>query len=393
MAATTRLAPRRAQARLVSEGRLGRGAGIDSADSTQRGRRIALGVAGPTLAPVDRGLDGVASDSRDVTLDGLDDVLDQRVAEQVGLEAEVEEVLMLGIVVVLLLLPAGVGDVLDGGGQAVSGPGVVDLLGQLQDRELLGELIVDAILTRLGGIERGQLDAANGVADVQEAAGLAALAVDAEGLADSGLDAVAVEHGAPNAVVVEARGELGVEGGLGGGDAVDHALVEVGGTEVPDPAGEIEVVAVVDLGEVVDGPRLLGVEHAVVAAVVLDVDEPLLDVDVGGPVLAHGAQLDDVAVGGQVADGEEQVEGADHVVDLGLDGTAAADHRVGGGALLGEVDHRIRLGDADEHLHRRSVTEVKLMPAPAAPQASGTSQPGLRPPAACRRASRSSMGA
>ena len=45
-----------------------------------------------------------------------------------------------------------------------------------------------------------------------------------------------------------------------------------------------------------DGPHLLGVWKGVSAAVVGDGEEALLDVNVGGPILAHGAQLDQVAV-------------------------------------------------------------------------------------------------
>ena len=75
----------------------------------------------------------------------------------------------------------------------------------------------------------------------------------------------------------------------------------------------------------------------------LDGDVALFDVDVGRAVLAHGAQLDQVAVGGELADGEEHVEGADDVVDLGEDGVLAVDHRVGRGALLGEVHDGVGL--------------------------------------------------
>jgi len=51
------------------------------------------------------------------------------------------------------------------------------------------------------------------------------------------------------------------------------------------------------------GTRLLGVRQQVAAPVVVDGDEALLNVDVGGAVLAHGAQLDQVAVGAQLLRG------------------------------------------------------------------------------------------
>ena len=83
------------------------------------------------------------------------------------------------------------------------------------------------------------------------------------------------------------------------------------------------------------------------AALVLDLDEPLLDVDVRGPVLTHGAELDQVAVGHPVANREQQLEGPDHVRVLGLDRGRAGLHRVGRRGLLAVVDDRLgqRLGD------------------------------------------------
>jgi hypothetical protein len=121
-------------------------------------------------------------------------------------------------------------------------------------------------------------------------------------------------------------------------------------------------VAVVDFGEVVERPRLLGVEHPVVTTVVLDLDEPLLDVDVRGPVLAHGPELDHVAIRSVVAHRKEHIEGAHHVVDLRLHTVTGADHRVGGGALLGEVDDGVGLGGAYQLVDRGGVTEVDLVP-------------------------------
>lgn len=50
------------------------------------------------------------------------------------------------------------------------------------------------------------------------------------------------------------------------------------------------------LGQVIEGAGLLGVGQGVGAAVVGDGDVALLNVNVGGAILAHGAQLDQVAV-------------------------------------------------------------------------------------------------
>src|SRR5205085_3410499 len=104
------------------------------------------------------------------------------------------------------------------------------------------------------------------------------------------------QRGGESLVVVEARGEPRVEGRLVGLDPVDHALVEVRGAQAPDAAGEVEVVRVVHLRQVVERTRQLRVRKYIGATLVMDLDVALFDVDVGRAVLAHGAELDDVAV-------------------------------------------------------------------------------------------------
>ena len=71
--------------------------------------------------------------------------------------------------------------------QPVGAPRLLDALGELEDGELLGELVEDAELAGLGRAADGQLDAAHRVADVEEAARLAALAVNGEGMVDGRL--------------------------------------------------------------------------------------------------------------------------------------------------------------------------------------------------------------
>ena len=55
------------------------------------------------------------------------------------------------------------------------------------------------------------------------------------------------------------------------------------------------------LGEVVEGPSLFGVRQGVGASVVLDGDVTLLDVDVGGAVLARGVATRDVYSKGTIS--------------------------------------------------------------------------------------------
>ena len=146
--------------------------------------------------------------------------------------------------------------------------------------------------------------------------------------------------------------------GLAGLLAVDDPLVQVGGPQSPDATGELDVVAVVHLGQVVEGPGLLRVGQHVGPALVGDLDEALFDVDVGRSVLAHRAQLDQVDGRITLGDGVQQVEGAHHVVDLGVDGVLAVDHRVGSRALLGEVHDRLGLEALERVVHEVGIGQV-----------------------------------
>src|SRR5205807_524292 len=65
------------------------------------------------------------------------------------------------------------------------------------------KLVVHAAFAPRRGVVAGNLDAANRIANVQEAAGLSALPVHGERLADGSLHAKAVQHRPENIVVVE----------------------------------------------------------------------------------------------------------------------------------------------------------------------------------------------
>ena len=157
-----------------------------------------------------------------------------------------------------------------------------------------------------------------------------------------GLRAETVEHGAEDLVVIEAVDQGLVQRHFLGHRAVHHALVEIGGAQPPDLAREHDVVAVVHLGEVIEGARLLGERQHVLAAVMLDGDVAFFDIDIGSAVLAHRPQLHQVAVGPELPQREQQVQRSDHVVDLREDRVLAVDHGIRRGALFGEVHHRVR---------------------------------------------------
>ena len=179
------------------------------------------------------------------------------------------------------------------------------------------------------GVEACQLDAPHGVANVDVAARLAASAVHRERLADRRLDAEPVQDRAEHLVVVEAIHQRLVQRHFVGRRAVDDALIQIRRPQPPHPAREHDVVAVVDLREVVERAGLLRVRQRIGAAVVLDGDVALFDVDVRRAALAHRPELHQVAVRRLLADREQQVERADDVVDLGEDGVLPVDHRVG----------------------------------------------------------------
>ncbi len=94
----------------------------------------------------------------------------------------------------------------------------------------------------------------------------------------------------------------------------------------------------------------------------------------GRAVLAHRAELDEVRLGGDVADREQDVEVADDVVRLGVGRRADVDHRVRCRRLLAVVDHRVGTERLEHGLDERVVRQVAdeqldVLPADLAPGA------------------------
>src|ERR1700719_2781966 len=124
----------------------------------------------------------------------------------------------------LLALHPRIREMDDVGLEPVRRTRIADPLRQRLDRELLGELIEDAVLALGGRVLERESHAGDRIADIEEAARLPALPVDRQRQSERALDAKAVEHRAPDRVVVEARGEPWVECELVGVISVDHAL-------------------------------------------------------------------------------------------------------------------------------------------------------------------------
>ena len=172
---------------------------------------------------------------------------------------------------------------------------------------------------------------------------MAAFAVHSERMSDGRLHAEAIQHRAENFVVVEAIDQRFVQRHFIGHGSVNHALIQIGGAQSPDLAGEHDVVAVVHFGKVIKRAGLLGIRNGVSAAIVLDGDVAFFDIDIGRAVFAHGAELDQVAIGLKLAQCEEQIQRAHDVVHLREHRMFAVDHGIGSGALFGEMDDGFRL--------------------------------------------------
>ena len=87
-------------------------------------------------------------------------------------------------------------------------------------------------------------------------------------------------------------------------------------------------------------------------------DVAFFDVNVGRAILAHGSEFDEVAIGLQFAQGEKKIQRADYVVDLGVDGVAAVNHRVRGRALLGEMNDGLGLEIFDDVAEEFVVADI-----------------------------------
>ena len=158
------------------------------------------------------------------------------------------------------------------------------------------------------------------------------------------LDQEPVQHRAVVAVVVEPIDQGVVEPRLLGLTAPDDALVEVG-----DPQGvvlgvELEEQGVLRLGHVVDRAGIGRIEnfllHLAFGRVELDLQIALRDRHPGGAVAidSHGAQVDDVDVEPALDHRGQGVVGGVDVVGDGVALVLRRLHRIGRGALFGEVN-------------------------------------------------------
>src|SRR5208283_3760237 len=133
---------------------------------------------------------------------------------------------MFRVVIVLLSLDTRIRQVLDLNLESHLFPGDFHHLGKLQDSELLRELVEHAELALLGRVEACNLDAAHGVANIQESARLSTLSVNRERVSQGRLGAETIQHGPEYFVVVKAVDQSFIQLGLVSYGAVHHTLVE-----------------------------------------------------------------------------------------------------------------------------------------------------------------------
>ena len=110
---------------------------------------------------------------------------------------------------------------------------------------------------RSAGCMARNLDATDGVADVQKSARLSSLAVHRQRVADGRFRAEAIQRRAKNFVVIETVNESFIESGFVRHGTVNHTLIQVGRAQSPRLAGEHDVMAVMHLRKVIEGAGLL----------------------------------------------------------------------------------------------------------------------------------------
>src|ERR1700722_76166 len=264
-----------------------------------------------------------------------------------GLQAQINQFGMLRVVIVFFRFDSGIGKVGYFHVQTDFRSGFLNDLRKFQNRKSLRKLVVTPALPGRSGIQTRELQATDRIADVQEAALLAALAVPRQRMTNYRLDAEAVQHRAENLVVIKTVDQGFIKRDFVRHCAVNHTLVQIGGAQIPDFTREHHVVTVVDFREVIKGAGLLREREHILAAIVLNGDVAFFDIDVRRAVLAHGPKFDQMAIRLKFTKSKKKIQSSDHVVRLGKDGMALVDHRIGSRALFGEMNNGFGLKTFD----------------------------------------------
>lgn len=213
----------------------------------------------------------------------------------------------------------------------------------------LGHLVEDHHAVSLAWrVLNSQLNAAHGVAYVNERPGLTSRPVHSQGIADGGLHQEPVEHGAVVTVVIETVDESLVEHRLGSVGAPDDSLMEVGDADAIVSVVEGKEQLVLGLGHVVDGARVGRIEDLLLYALSrlgldLDVEVALGYLHPGRAIAidAHGAEVDQVDIEAGVDNGAQHVVRRVQVVVHRVGLVLRRLHRIGRRPLLGKVHHHV----------------------------------------------------
>src|SRR5437762_2392935 len=173
-----------------------------------RGRLRAHGCP----APADLGEDLSVINAILISERKIQQGIQQGVRKIMRLESQIEELRVLGVVVVLLELHAGVWQVLDFYLQAHLEPCLLDHKPKLADAELFGKLIEDSELPSVCRVADGYFNAADSVANIQEPSSLSSFVVHGQRMANRRLDAEAIKRRAKNAVIIQSIDQEFVHG-------------------------------------------------------------------------------------------------------------------------------------------------------------------------------------
>ncbi len=187
--------------------------------------------------------------------------------------------------------------------------------------------------------------------------------MDGERIAIHRLGQEAVEHGAVVSVIVEAVDQRVVETRLLGLGAPHDALMEVGDPQPVVAGVELKQQLVQRLAEVVHAAGLCGVEDGPRGGLPLGIAHRHIEIAfrdfeaiAGIAIHAHGPEMDQMGIQVEFDQRHQEVVGG---VDVVVDGVAfggAVAHGIGRGALLGEVDHCIRV-----HLRQQAAQPIVVL--------------------------------
>ena len=126
-------------------------------------------------------------------------------------------------------------------------------------------------LARLRRVLDREADALHRVLDIDESAGLSALAVHSQRIANRGLHQETIKYCAVIAVIVEPVDQALVADGFACLGAPDDTLVQVGNSQPVVPIVEGEQKLVLGFGQVIDTARVGGIEDFLLGLIAVSV--------------------------------------------------------------------------------------------------------------------------